>query len=437
MAPKKNAPPPPSNDETEKEKPEKLTPKEKAVKAASEKAMSPLERARQALKKTLDEDHSVPLSDEMLKTTMPHVTTGSVVVDYLIGGRPNQFGIPPCPGWPRGRISNLYGNSGAGKTTLALTTAAMVCSAGGTVCYIDWENEVEPRYAAALGVPINDRNKFDLQQPNTLEDGMKIMVQMACSGVDLIVVDSVGAGVPSRVFNRDASEEGDQVRPGLNAQLWSQFLPKFKNIISKSNSTVIGISQLRKTLNTMGGGGPDSAPQGGEAWKYYSAVRMMLRVFSKQKTKKMNGITGKVEEMVTGAIVVAKLDKCKVSDSVHQEQMFYLRSGSGIDNTKSVLDLAVNYGIVTKRGSWHDWHGGPNGTVTGNGMEAFQAKMLEDPSYIKIIFAQVAPKLGSAPVVQIEEPVAEDTDSIDDIFSIVPGHETLVAAPPEDEPDLS
>lgn len=402
------------------------------AKVSSTKGMSALARARSALKKTLTADHSVPLSSNLLKTSMAHITTGSVNLDYLIGGRPNLYGIPPCPGWPRGRISNLYGNSGAGKTTLALTTAARVCEAGGTVCYIDWENEVDPRYASALGVPIEDTDRFDLQQPETLEDGMKIMVQMAADGVDLIVVDSVGAGVPHDLYHRSQKEEGNQTRPGLLAQKWGQFLPKFKSILSKSNTTVIGISQLRKTMSSMSGGGPESAPQGGEAWKFYSAVRMMLRVFSKEKTKQWNGVTNKMEEMVTASVVIAKLDKCKVSDSVHQEQKFYLRSGTGIDNAKSVLDMAVNYGIVTKAGAWYTWPAAPKGEIRTCGMEAFQKAILADPSYLPLLFGQVVPKLGTA--VEAAAGGIEDSEVLDeDIFSIVPGIDSVEASPPEED----
>lgn len=413
------------------------TPLEKAPKGGSQKGVSSLALAKAALKKTLETDHSVPLNDDLLKMSMPHITTGSVNIDYLIGGRPNQYGVAPCPGWPRGRISNLYGNSGAGKTTLALTTAAKVCAAGGTVCYIDWENEVEPRYAAALGVPIHNGDLFDLQQPETLEDGMKIMVQMAASGVDLIVVDSVGAGVPYDLYHRDQKEEGNQSRPGLVAAKWSQFLPKFKSILAKSNTTVIGISQLRKTISSMSGGGPDSAPQGGEAWKFYSAVRMMLRVFSKEKTKQFNAITGKVEEMVTGSIVIAKLDKCKVSDSVHQEQKFYLQSGTGIDNAKSVLDLAISYGIVKKGGAWLEWPGCPKGPLKIQGLEALKKAVLADPTYLPLIWSQVAPHLGSSTTVEI--PVGTEGSEVldDDIFSIVPGVENVEAAAPEEEEEES
>lgn len=394
--------------------------------------VSALALARGALKQILPDSATVPLNDEMLLTSLPHITTGSLTLDYLIGGRPNQQNVQPCPGWPRGKISQLYGNAGAGKTTLALTAAAHVCAAGGTVCYIDWENEVDPRYAKALGVPIGDSDKFILEQPNTLEDGMKIMVQMAASGVDLIVLDSVGAGVPQDIYERDQKEEGNATRPGLSAQKWGQFLPKFKSIISKSGTCVIGISQLRKTMSSMSGGGPDSAPQGGEGWKFNSSIRMMLRVFQKEKAKKFNAITGKAEEMVTGTIVIAKLDKCKVSDSAHHEQKFYLESGTGIDNARSVLDLAVTYGIITKGGAWYEWPTCPKGSLRGQGADAMKKSLKSDPTYLTLLFSQLAPKLGATPPAAAESQVEEDNLD-EDLFDIVPGSSPTITAPSEDE----
>jgi recombination protein RecA len=395
------------------------TPVKKTSKtAAPAKNLSPLVRARAALKAVLKEDHVTPLSDSVLKVSMPHLPTGSIIVDYLIGGRPNQFGVAPCPGTPRGRILNLYGNAGAGKTTLALTAAASTCNAGGTCVYIDWENEVEPRYAAALGVPVKDESKFLLMQPNTMEEGMKIMIQMASEGVDLIVVDSVGAGVPEDLYNRPLEEEGNQGRIGLIAAKWSQFLPKYKALISKSNTAVIGVSQLRKTIS--GGQGPDSAAQGGEAWKFYSAVRMMLRVYQKEKGKQFNALTGKVEDTVIGTIVLAKLDKCKVSDSAHHEAKFYLRSGTGIDNPRSVADLAVSYKIVEKNGGWFDWAAAPDGMIHIQGMDNFVKTISKDKKALKALFAQVIPKLAAAPVfdrgTEEEETVEVTEDLFDDIL---------------------
>lgn len=415
-------------------------PKAKAAPAApaAAKGSSALTRARTALKAALEDDPMVELNMSMLRSSMPHIPTGSIVIDYLIGGRPNQYGVAPCPGIPRGRITNLYGNAGAGKTTLALTIAATVCAAGGTVCYIDWEHEVEPRYAAALGVPVTDSSRFQLLQPNTLEDGMKIMITMASEGVDLVVVDSVGAGVPAQVYNQELDKEGDFGRMGLVAAKWSQFLPKFKSLLSKSGTALLGISQLRKTMNS--GPGPDSAPQGGEAWKFYSTVRMGLRVFSKQKTNIFNALTGKTEEMVTSATVLAKLDKCKVSDSVHHEQMFFLRSGTGIDNTRSVAELAVVLKIVQKGGSWHTWENGPAGQVRANSIDAFVKAINATPGGLETLFAQVAPRL-SAPAAETAaldaaaEIAEADSAAIEEMFAMIPGNAPAPAPAAEDSSD--
>jgi len=413
----------------------------KAAAAASTKGLSPLARARAALKGVLKEDPTVPLTDSVLRKSMDHLPTGSIVVDYLIGGRPNKFGIAPCPGIPRGRITNVYGNAGAGKTTLALTAAATTCANGGTCVYIDWENEVDPRYAAALGVPIHDASRFILMQPETLEQGMKIMVQMATEGVDLIVVDSVAAGVPEDLYNRAIEEEGNQSRIGLVAQKWSQFLPKFKTLISKSGTAVIGISQLRKKIATGGGGhGPDTDVQGGEAWKFYSAVRMMLRVFQKEKGKSFNAMTGKIEEQVSGTIVIAKLDKCKVSDSVHHEQKFYLASGSGIDNARSVVDLAISYKIVMKNGSWLEWPGAPDGLMKAQGKDGLLKMIGGHPSALRNLFAQVVPKLGAPGAEAVAEAqfADEDEDGADDLFEgMVPSSGPAKKQDGEEEPDLS
>lgn len=391
-----------------------------------------LTRARTALTSVLKEDHVVPLTADTLRASMPHIPTGSLNVDYLIGGRPNQYGVAPCPGLPRGRIVNLYGNSGAGKTTLALTVAAAVCAAGGTVAYIDWENEVEPRYAQRIGVPVTDESRFLLLQPNTLEEGMKIMVQMAIEGVDLIVVDSVGAGVPEDLYTRDVKEEGNQSQMGTVARKWSQFLPKYKAIIRQSGTCLLGISQLRKTMGGMGHG-PDSAPQGGEAWKFYSAIRMMLRVFQKEKGKTFNQLTNKHEEAVTGTIVLAKLDKCKVSDSVHHEQKFYLESGLGIDNARSVVELAIAFKVISKvSGSWLQWSTAPKGEVKLNGMGAFMKAFKADPKNTEVLFAQVKAKMmatdGTLPSddAPAEEEMGDELP--DDLFGIIPVSGAAAAA---------
>lgn len=401
--------------------------------AASTTKVSALTRARSALTSVLKEDHVVPLSDDLLRQSTPHIPTGSIIVDYAIGGKINKYGIAPCPGIPRGRITQLYGQNSAGKTTLALTIAASVCASGGTVAYIDWEHEVEPRYAATLGVPIADESRFILLQPNTLEDGMKAMILFISEGVDLIVLDSVGAGLPEALWNREVEDVGGQTRPGLVAQKWSEFLPQVKSTMSSSGTTVLAISQLRKTLSAMTGG-PDSAPQGGEAWKFYTSVRMMLRVFQKEKAKQFDALSGKMEDKVVGTIVLLKMDKCKVSDSVNNEFKFYLKSGVGIDNTRSVVELAIAYKLINKSGAWYSWPTGPKGEVRAQGMDALLKAINEDPKNLQALFAQVTPKLmQSTPSTSSQDDAVDEGDiDTDELLAMVPSGVKKAAAA-EDE----
>lgn len=335
----------------------------------------------------------VELDLDSLSKSMPHISTGSVALDYLIGGKENTQGVRPCPGIPRGRITNIYGLAGAGKTTIALQTAASITDEGGTCVYIDWENEVEPRYAQKLGVPVTDKSKFMLLQPETLEQGFKLMVKFASAGVDLIVVDSVGAGVPEKMFQKEAGEQG---AVGLLARQWSQFLPLFKRVIADSNTAVIGISQLREAIGGMGGfgGGPTRKPQGGQAWTYYSSLKMMLRVVGKDRGKEWDGLQNKMIDTVMGNIVRATLDKCKVSDAYKHEADFYLMNGVGVDNERTVLDLAISVGVVKKGGAWYTWADPTSGQeYKGQGLAGFRNLLPEN--WLNTMFGQVRVYLTS------------------------------------------
>lgn len=335
----------------------------------------------------------VELDLDSLSNSMPHISTGSVALDYLIGGKENAQGVRPCPGIPRGRITNIYGLAGAGKTTIALQTAASICSEGGTCVYIDWENEVEPRYAQKLGVPVTDKSKFMLLQPETLEQGFKLMVKFASAGVDFIVVDSVGAGVSEEQYKKEA---GGQQRVGLLAAKWSQFLPLFKRVIADSNTAVIGIAQLRETIGGMGGfgSGPTRKPQGGQAWTYYSSLKIMLRVVGKDRGKEWDGLQNKMIDTVKGNIVRATLDKCKVSDAYKHEADFYLMNGVGVDNERTVLDLAITTGVVKKGGAWYTWADPTTGQEhKGQGLEGFRNLLPEN--WLNTMFGQVSVYLTS------------------------------------------
>jgi len=337
----------------------------------------------------------VTLDHEALTESLPHLPTGSVVVDYLIGGEPNTFNVAPCPGLPRGRVSQIWGHESAGKTTLALTAAATACAQGGSVLYIDWENDIVPDYAAALGVPITDPDKFELLQPETLEDGIKYALIYAAAGVDLIVFDSVGAAAPKRIVERDAMEAAEQGKVGELQQIWSQELPNLKRLIAKTGTSVMGISQIRAKINTGPSRGPSTQPQGGNAWKFYSSVRLELRRVQNEKAREHNVLTHRTDERVVGGIIKVKAVKCKLSRSQGREEIFYIRWGEGIDNHRSIIEIAISHGIIHKSGSWVSLDRGSEEPVKVQGVNKLRKYLMDHPDEFETLQDRVYPLLGS------------------------------------------
>jgi len=325
---------------------------------------------------------------------MDVLSTGSMVLNHLIGGKLNNHGVAPCPGVPRGKILNLYGPEGSGKTTIALQTSVETIAAGGTVCYIDWEHEIVPEYAMALGVPIGDPDKFLLVQPDTLDDGVAILWTMATHGVDLIVLDSVGAGVPKAFFEKSIKDTATQGRVGMNAAVWSAFLPKLKARISKTRTAIIGISQMRDAINTTGYGDKHTV-QGGKAWKYYSALRVRLKKIGTEKASQYSALSAKTDNRVVGAKIRAKLDKCKVSAQQGNEEDFYIRWGFGVDDLRSLIEIGLAHNVVRKKGAWYYWIN-PDGDETGkNGMEKLRGFFDKDAQARKALERQVKPYMAS------------------------------------------
>lgn len=349
----------------------------------------------------------VELTDGTLQEALPHVPTGSDVVDYLIGGEANSFGVAPCPGWPAGRVSQVWGHESAGKTTLCLETAAAVCAAGGTVLFVDWENDIVPDYAAALGVPVTDNTRFELLQPDTLEDGIKFAMTYAAAGVDLIIFDSVGAAVTRRIAERDALDVAEQSKVAELQSVWSQELPNLKKTIRKSGTTVIGISQVRANMNT--GPGAKTKPQGGNSWKFYSSVRLELRRVMNEKAREHNALTHKTDERVVGGIIKCKAVKCKVSRSQGREEVFYIRWGEGIDNVRTMIEIASAHGIIKKTGSWLAWGDCPTGPLKLQGTEKMRTHMMDHPEQYEALRERVVPLLGTGAA---DAFVDEDADAL-------------------------
>jgi len=355
------------------------------------KQSNPLSQAKSLLQKALKStDWHTDLDPKSARKSLETFSTGSIVINHLIGGKPNDRGIPPCPGVPKGRILNLYGHESSGKTTIALQTSVETIKAGGTVCYIDWEHEIVPDYAMELGIPIGDETKFMLCQPDTLDDGVAILWTMASAGVSLIVLDSVGAGVPKAYFNKPIAETAEQARLGLNAAVWSQFLPKLKGRIATTKTAVLGISQTRAAINTTGYGETITV-QGGWAWKFYSAVRMKLKKIATEKASEYSPLTNKHDNRVVGAKIRVKLDKCKVSRQQGNEEDVYIRWGYGVDDLRSLIEIGVAHRLVRKDGSWFTWVTPDGEEIRYQGMENFRGFFVERAEIRKTLERQVRP----------------------------------------------
>ena len=297
--------------------------------------LTALEKANAVFKGTKENlDDRVNLAADTLVESMPHLSTGSIIIDNLIGGNLNPSGNPVCPGIPRGRVTQLYGHEGSGKTTLALHCAAEVYRAGGTVAYIDFEHAISPLWAQKIGVPILEPKHFSLIQPQTLEDGLKYIWVYVMAGVDLLVVDSVGAIATKREVAKKISEQGSIPQIGQVAKIWSTFLPKIQPKMSKTGTAFIAISQLRSNIGGFGPGDSKTV-QGGKCWKFFSAVRIFLARLKQEKSNVYDPISHKVVKQTTGNLIKVKLEKNKVGCTQNHENKFYIQQGEGIDNLRS------------------------------------------------------------------------------------------------------
>lgn len=274
------------------------------------------------------------------------ISTGSIMVDYALG----------VGGIPRGRVTEIYGPEASGKTTLALQVIAQAQKSGGYCAFIDAEHAFDPKYAKNLGI---NTDELLISQPDSGEQALEITETLIRSGaLDVIVVDSVAALVPRAELE---GEMGDS-HMGLQARLMSQAMRKITGIVSKSRTSCIFINQVREKIGVMFGN-PETTT-GGRALKFYSSVRVDIRRI---------GAIKKGDEIL-GNRTKVKVVKNKVAPPFKVVE-FNILYGKGISKISEVLDLAVEYDIIEKRGSWYRYDGEP----IGQGTDAAIQFLEEDP----------------------------------------------------------
>ncbi|MFR0576320.1 recombinase RecA [Limosilactobacillus reuteri subsp. suis] len=293
------------------------------------------------------------------------VSSGSLAIDKALG----------IGGYPRGRIVEIYGPESSGKTTVALHAVAEVQRQGGTAAYIDAENALDPQYAEALGVNIDD---LLLSQPDSGEEGLEIADALISSGaVDLVIVDSVAALVPRAEIDGDMGD----THVGLQARLMSQALRKLSGEINKTKTIAIFINQIREKVGVMFGN-PETTT-GGRALKFYSTIRMEIRR-AEQIKNGTDVIGNKAKVKIVKNKVAPPFKRCEVD----------IMYGEGISKTGELLDMAVENDLVDKSGAWYSY----GSERIGQGRENAKKWLKEHPDSMNELMDKVRVANGMEPL---------------------------------------
>ncbi len=334
-----------------------------------------LEAALLQIDKKFGKGSIMMLGDDAARLDIAAVSTGSVSLDIACG----------IGGLPRGRIVEIYGPESSGKTTLALHVIAEAQKAGGKAAFIDAEHALDPIYAKALGVDIDE---LLVSQPDTGEDALEICEMLIRSGaLAIVVIDSVAALVPKSEIEGDMGDS----HVGAQARLMSQALRKMTGIANKTGTMVVFINQLREKIGVMFGN-PETTT-GGRALKFYSSVRLDVR---------------RVESIKQGDAVIGnrtrvKVVKNKVAPPFKMTE-FDIMYGQGISRSGDILDCAVEAKLIEKSGAWYSY----KGERIGQGRENVKNYLQERPALMDELEAQIKQKF----IPKKDETLVDDSEDI-------------------------
>ncbi len=320
-----------------------------------------IEMAMGQIEKQFGKGSIMRLGQKDAVATIASIPTGSISIDYALG----------VGGMPRGRVIEIYGPESSGKTTLALQVIAQAQAKGGMAAFVDAEHALDATYAAKLGVNLEN---LLVSQPDNGEQALEIVeVLVRSNSVDVVVVDSVAALVPKAEIEGEMGE----AQMGLQARLMSQALRKLTGAVSKSNTCLIFINQLREKIGVMFGN-PETTT-GGRALKFYSSVRVDIRRIASIKDG----------DQVVGGRTRVKIVKNKLAPPFREAE-FDVMYGEGISKEGDLLDLAVDKRIVEKSGTWFAY----SGERLGQGRENAKQFLKDNRDTFKAIEEKVRKELG-------------------------------------------
>lgn len=286
---------------------------------------------------------------------MEHINTGSTVLNMLIGGSRVGDGSFLCPGWPRGKIIEIYGRESSGKSTIALMAAGQAVASNngtGSVLYVDLEHAVIDAYALKLGVDfrpveLGGNGQAIRVAPHIFEETEALVNGAALTGIDLIVVDSVAGLVSRREASRDSTNEKEKQGVAEIPRLMSAWMPKLQAIIAKTGTTVLFLNQTRDKIGAMGYTEEAlKSTTGGNALKFWASLRMMLKPKQSSKAKIFNPIIKEYEEVPVATDVEVKNIKNKIDARQGHTGLITIRYGVGIDEMRTMMNVAEAYKIV-------------------------------------------------------------------------------------------